>query len=50
MSMQQILFIEDRIKALDKKLDPKNKISQGTRLFLWKCRDEWKQTLAKLKK
>lgn len=43
-------ILEERIAVLEKKLDPKNEMPQATRLFLWKCQDEWKATLANLKK
>ena len=48
--METIIFIENRIEAMNKMLDPKNPIKQSTRLWIWNERDWWKNMLDKHKK
>lgn len=43
--METIKYIEEQIKRLDNRLDPKNPLKQGTRLFLWNEREMWKKLL-----
>jgi hypothetical protein len=48
--METITFIENRIEAMNKMLDPKNPLKPSTRLFIWDNREWWKNMLDKHKK